>query len=265
MKALRIIAVLMIVSGGVLPAHSQLQNGAIAPDFTLTDITGTQHTLYEYLDAGKTVYVDFFACHCPFCWAYHSTQALSDLYDMYGPATGPDDVFVMAIEYDPNNSTDQFYGIGSNTQGDWVTGTNYPYFNPEGSIRSQIISDYQVNYYPLIYAICPDRSITVIGTQSTEDLYAHQSTCPILELAPIAYPDLFHYVQTDIYIEITVEESAQGSTLSIVDLSGNIRTSVPVTDAQLLVDISTLESGLYFLRFEDLRGQVKTHRFLKLH
>lgn len=32
-----------------------------APNFTLTDMDGTEHTLYDYLDAGIAVVIDFFA------------------------------------------------------------------------------------------------------------------------------------------------------------------------------------------------------------
>jgi len=47
----------------------QIPDGSIAPDFTLTDINGNTHHLYEYLDQGKTVFIDFWATHCPYCWA----------------------------------------------------------------------------------------------------------------------------------------------------------------------------------------------------
>ncbi len=39
-------------------ANAQLPDGVIAPDFTLTDINGTPHNLYNYLAAGKRVYID---------------------------------------------------------------------------------------------------------------------------------------------------------------------------------------------------------------
>ena len=53
-------------------AKAQLANGSIAPDWTLTDINGTTHNLYNYLDNGYTVFIDFSAVWCPPCWAYHN-------------------------------------------------------------------------------------------------------------------------------------------------------------------------------------------------
>ena len=40
-------------------SFAQLPNGSIAPDFTATDIDGVEHNLYELLDEGKKVIVDF--------------------------------------------------------------------------------------------------------------------------------------------------------------------------------------------------------------
>ena len=40
--------------------NAQLSNGTIAPDFTLTDMNGYEHSLYQdYLDQGYTVFIDF--------------------------------------------------------------------------------------------------------------------------------------------------------------------------------------------------------------
>lgn len=259
-----IYAIFSLFVGAPFFGLTQLANGTNAPNFTLADINGNQHTLYDYLDAGKTVYLDFFACHCPFCWNYHSTQALSNLYDTYGPGTSADDVFVMAIEYDPNNTTDQFYGIGPNTQGDWVSGTNYPQFNPEGNARSQIIADYQVNYYPLIYAICPDRSITVIGTQPTETLYSHHSTCETLETVPPISERPFHFLQTASQLIISTDATAvAGATYVLIDVTGRIHLQVPVTEATQTISISDLKAGSYFVCLKRNNGQIAQQRFMK--
>ena len=45
-------------------AFAQLPDGSIAPDFTATDITGVEYNLYDLLDAGNTVILDFYATWC---------------------------------------------------------------------------------------------------------------------------------------------------------------------------------------------------------
>ena len=42
-----------------LSVFAQLKDGDIAPNWTLTDLNGIVHTLYNYLDEGKFVIIDF--------------------------------------------------------------------------------------------------------------------------------------------------------------------------------------------------------------
>lgn len=57
MKSNLLIAIIVLFSFNNV--HAQLANGSIAPDFTLVDLNGTTHTLYDYLDDGYTVFLDF--------------------------------------------------------------------------------------------------------------------------------------------------------------------------------------------------------------
>ncbi len=224
----------------------QLSNGSIAPNFTVTDINGGQHTLYDYLDQGKTVYIDFFACHCPYCWAYHNTNALQDLYDEHGPGTASDDVFVIAIDLDVNNGTNEFYGISGNTQGNWVSGTNFPQTNPEGTDLTTIRDNYQAFSYPLIYAICPDRIITNIGQKNKDELYAHGATCEPLGLSENKAHAIVNlgFSETDIHVLHVDEEAIQ--TIQVVDVFGRVLISQSDVSTSTRIDVSALPEGLYF-------------------
>lgn len=139
-------------------SFGQLQTNAIAPDWTLTDINGVEHTLYDYLDDGKVVYIKFSATWCGPCWNYHQGGAFSDMYYDYGP-DGTDEVMVFFLEADPNTNTDCLYGpagCNGSTQGDWVTGTPYPIIDlPDLTVRSA----YQVNAFPTVFSICPDTRV----------------------------------------------------------------------------------------------------------
>jgi thiol-disulfide isomerase/thioredoxin len=56
--------------------------GDIVDDFTVTDIYGVEHNLYEYTDAGKHIYLDFFFDTCGPCQTWQPT--FSEFYDKYG-------------------------------------------------------------------------------------------------------------------------------------------------------------------------------------
>ena len=66
--------ILAIVFG--INCQAQLPDGSTAPNWTLTDIDGTTHSLYNYLDSGYVVFIDFSAVWCPPCWSYHNSGAL---------------------------------------------------------------------------------------------------------------------------------------------------------------------------------------------
>jgi len=55
--SIRILIISLIFSS--FSGFGQLPVGTVAPNFTLTDINGNTHTLYDYLDQGKTVVIDF--------------------------------------------------------------------------------------------------------------------------------------------------------------------------------------------------------------
>lgn len=176
-KILQIIAAVTLTFTAV-ESKAQLADGSIAPDWTLVDLNGTTHNLYTYLNAGKTVYIDVSATWCGPCWSYHGTGALENLYTTYGP-TGTNEVMVFFIEGDGATTLADLNGTTGGTQGDWVTGTPYPIINPSAAATTTFNTNYAIGYFPTIYMICPDRSITEVGQASTATLYAAKSACSV--------------------------------------------------------------------------------------
>lgn len=162
---------------------AQLPNGSIAPDFTLTDLNGTTHNLYSYLDQGYTVFIDFSAVWCGPCWSYHISGALENLYTHHGPAGYPnvdpttsDDVMVFFIEGD-GNTVANLGGSGGGTAGNWIAGTPYPIICTDGTVNTTAVtSAYAIGYWPTIYKVCPDRLVTEAGQNSNP--YSLVSSCP---------------------------------------------------------------------------------------
>ena len=145
--------------------NAQLPDGTVCPDFTGTDLNGNTHNLYSYLDAGYTVILDISATWCPPCWSFHQAGTLEDIWMNHGPAGGTgvsasttDDVIVLWIEGDASTTLADLQGTTPGTQGDWITGTNFPIID-DASIAQTL----GIAYYPTLYTIYPDRYLEESG------------------------------------------------------------------------------------------------------
>jgi hypothetical protein len=235
---------------------AQLPNLSIAPDWTLTDVNGTTHSLYDYLDNNYTVFLDFSAVWCGPCWSYHTGGTLEDLYTNHGPSGFPsvsanttDDVMVFMIEGDAN-ALACLYGVGCNTQGDWVAGTPYPIFCTDGTVNNDnVTSAYAISYWPTIYMICPDRILIEAGQSNNPYSLLNCNPAANLINDPRVMPYSGASVQCDgtIAPEITIMNNGINNLVSLdveVDVSGatTFNTTVPWTG-----NLSTYQSTNFIL------------------
>ena len=179
----RILLIALVACLSISSSFAQLPNSRIAPDWTLTDLNGTTHNMYSYLDSGYTVFIDFSAVWCGPCWNYHNSGALENLYIDHGPAGYPNvsptttnDVMVFFIEGD-GNAVACIQGTGCGTYGDWTAGTPYPIICTDGTVNNTAVtSAYSIGYWPTVYRICPDRVLIESGQSSNP--YSFVSSCP---------------------------------------------------------------------------------------
>lgn len=138
---LTLISMLLLMS---LNAQTTLTT---AVDFTVTDVHGNTHTLFDYLADGKHVVIDFFFTTCGPCQA--SVPTINDAYTQFGCNTaevvflsidtGDDDAEVLAFENDFNSLLPAVSGLQGG--GDAV------------------VNQYGVGAFPTIVLIAPNQQI----------------------------------------------------------------------------------------------------------
>ena len=182
--------------------NAQLPDGASAPNFQGVDINGNNHNLYDLLEQNKTVILDFSATWCGPCWSYHTSGALHDFMETYGP-DGTDEAMVFYIECDPTTTMADLNGTGPDTTGDWVTNTNYPIID-----YAYIANQYQIGAYPTIVMVCPDRKLEAVGTLSAEDLGARIGSCPTSVQSPEVLFSANEYFTCDGSLEVQFTDNS---------------------------------------------------------
>lgn len=157
----------LFIFGIVLSIHISAQTPlTTAVDFTATDMHGETINLFEILDGGQYVLIDFFYMACSPCQA--ATPKIAEAYSLLG--CNLHEVFFMEISNRDNNTALET----------WVEnyGIEYPTIGSDGG-GATICSTYSITAYPTIILIAPDRNIVI------RDLWPVSSAATIVNaLAP---------------------------------------------------------------------------------
>lgn len=124
------------------------ESAVAAPDFTLTDQYGAEHTLSDY--RGKVVFLNFWATWCPPCRA--EMPDIQKLYESYGDAG---EVVILAVATPGVSGETDEAGVAA-----FLTEHGYTYpvvMDPTG----QVLSDYGISAFPTTFMI--DREGSIFG------------------------------------------------------------------------------------------------------
>lgn len=118
-----------------------------ATDFSVKDIDGNTIHLFELLDAGYFVCIDFFSTSCGPCSYYSPDFQLS--YEDFGENSG--NVYHFSICWGDDNTGVSYY------QNQY--GLTFPAVSGFDGGGNQIYWDYDIQSYPTVILIHPDRTI----------------------------------------------------------------------------------------------------------
>lgn len=271
----------LLLVGALLSAQAQpLAVGTVVNDIKLKTIKGDSISLYSYLDQGYTVLVDISATWCGPCWSFKQTNIAEDLYKHYGP-TGtitPKKMMVWFIEGDKDTGPDDLAGTTSATQGDWITGIDYPiidYTNYVPVIHFLQPGATSISY-PTFVMICPNRKVifSAAGFSASWNeafFVTKMGTCPSsgtgieetfntssLSVSPNPATTMLH-----VNVEVLAKTNA---TFSITNIMGQVISRQELTlqsgNHSQRLDIAALPAGMYVLSVSTDKGTLQ-HKFIK--
>jgi thiol-disulfide isomerase/thioredoxin len=250
-----------------LSLSTQAQVGNPAPNFTVTDTYGNTHTLYDYLDSGKVVVLDFFFTTCIPCQFYSPQVNLA--YEKYGCNTA--NVFFISIDYHDTNAEvlayDEEYDI------------EYPSVSGLNGGGDAVVSLYNVFAFPTFYLIDSSKTIVekidpptlqvfdyrfeqlgILPAECIVSAAKETYTMERLELFPnpVTGSSLNVRLHGDVAVSGNFEiMDCRGSTVRSgqLDISGNQVVEVP---------LGNLPPGVFLLKINALKdGKMYRGRFVK--
>ena len=219
-----------------------------AVDFTVKDLAGTQHHLFDYLDAGNYVVIDFFTTNCGPCQTYASEVSAS--YDYFGCNGG--NVVFLGMNWGSDNQAVHVF--------DSVWGAVYPSVSGLQGGGNGVVDLFQVQSYPTVILIAPDRTILNdhIWPPSTDSINAIVLAAGGLAQActvGVNQPDISPAVVIQAIpagrgsVKIKVNQPVEsGMQLQVYASDGRLVADYPFTGGQPEITLSQLKSGVYIAR-----------------
>ena len=241
MKKIYILFAFLLFGAGL---RAQQTNLTEAIDFTVTDCHGQTYNLFEILDRGQAVFIDFFFYTCGQCQTI--SPYITGSYTQMG--CNMHDVFYIEISYIDSDAVCQ----------QWANqyGVEFPTVGRDGG-GNEIFELYGIQACPTLVLIMPDRSIPIQG---------------LLDLYPFSSQDVVnamqqHGLQPHDCINDGVEENdvmltlfpnpanesvtLQGENLGVVSVYNALGQKVDSfisEGSELIIPTGQYQEGIYFIK-----------------
>ena len=166
-----------------------------AIDFTVTDVHGTEIHLFDILDNGQYVLIDFFYTTCPAC--IQSIPHMVQSYSNFG--CNMHDVFYMEVDHGDSQASCLT----------WVNnyGVEYPTIAGVDGGNS-ICSQYGIGYYPTVILIAPNHQVVI---QDLWPISNVQSIINALQAQGVQQHDCDTPVVYDPQVALSIDEVTENS------------------------------------------------------
>ena len=207
-----------------------------AIDFTVTDVHGTEVHLFDILDNGQYVLIDFFYTTCPAC--IQSIPHMVQSYSNFG--CNMHDVFYMEVDHGDSQASCLT----------WVNnyGVEYPTIAGADGGNS-ICSQYGIGYYPTVILIAPNHQVVI---QDLWPISNVQSIINALQAQGVQQHDCDTPVVYDPQVALSIDEVTENSITA---------TFTPNEDCALYYYVCATEEELmtWYASGEDIETLIEEH------
>ncbi|HNV96584.1 MAG TPA: hypothetical protein PKG63_08925 [Bacteroidales bacterium] len=198
-----------------------------AIDFTLRDVWGIERNLYNALDSGKIVVLDFFITNCGTCQI--NTPKLDTIWNTLGH--NGDSLWIWGIESSGRNDSEVIAFMQQYQ-------ASYPCFSTMND--TVVTTAYNITYTPQYMVVCPDKTMKQVGINNVTAAingcktlsYSLQSLNNVVTIQnkQISFPTNTRYWQLYTIHGILIENS---------------------TFSDKTISLSYLNNGLYIVKWYD--------------
>ena len=219
---------LIVIAG--LNVQSQIN------DFTMTATDGTTYNLYEQLDQGKTIVLDFFSTTCGTCQT--SVPALENAWNEHLQNGTYGYIWSIETSYRPDTAIDAFFN---------EYGGSFPAFSIIND--DSVVNDtfgYYVPYTPYFYIICPSYKMHQFTIDEIDSFLAECGVTVGLEDKIWEHTKIYTYNNHLKYIDLPYEFRKHN--IQVLDITGKQILNKNVFESSGEIKLPDNLSGVFLVR-----------------